>query len=76
MTIPVAPFRRDGSLNVVIETPRGSTAKFTYDNETGSIIASRPLPLGIAYPYDWGFVPGTHASDGDPLDAMRSNGFS
>jgi inorganic pyrophosphatase len=70
MTIPTAAFRQDGSLNVVVETPRGAVAKFKYDQESGVMMLSRALPLGIAYPYDWGFVPATKAADGDPIDAM------
>jgi inorganic pyrophosphatase len=68
VTIPARD--SDGSLNVWIETPRGSTAKYKYDPAHQVIRLSRPLPLGLCYPYDWGFVPGTRAADGDPLDAM------
>ena len=60
----------DGWLNVVIETPRGSTAKFKYDERDHVIRLSRPLPAGLSYPFDWGFVPSTRAPDGDALDAM------
>jgi len=60
----------DGWLNVVVETPRGATAKFKYDERSGVMRLSRPLPSGLCYPYDWGFIPSTRAADGDALDAM------
>jgi inorganic pyrophosphatase len=63
-------FRSDGSINVVIESPRGSAVKFKYDSADNVIVLSRPLPIGLIYPYDWGIVPSTRGPDGDPLDAM------
>jgi inorganic pyrophosphatase len=60
----------DDVLNVVVESPAGSTSKIKWEPELQSFALSRPLPLGMAYPHDWGFVPGTHAADGDPFDAM------
>jgi inorganic pyrophosphatase len=64
------PTDDDGQLHVVVESPAGATNKLKWDPALGLFVVSRPLPLGQAYPHDWGFVPGTKASDGDPLDAL------
>lgn len=58
------------SIQVVIETPRGTAAKFDYNPDQSVFEYSHPLPAGISYPYDWGFIPSTLGEDGDPLDGL------
>jgi inorganic pyrophosphatase len=54
----------------VIETPRGSTCKLDFDPKLRAFTLAKPLMAGLAYPYDWGFIPSTKAEDGDPLDVL------
>jgi inorganic pyrophosphatase len=63
------PFDGD-TLNVVIETPKGSRNKFNWDEEKGLWKLGGVLPAGAVFPFDFGFVPNTHGEDGDPLDVL------
>ena len=55
---------------VFVEIPSGSRNKYEFDKELGGIVLDRRLFTAMAYPADYGFVEGTLAEDGDPLDAL------
>ena len=60
----------DDHIYAVVETPRGSTCKLDFDSDLQAFTLAKPLMAGLAYPYDWGFIPSTKAEDGDPLDVL------
>jgi inorganic pyrophosphatase len=58
------------TIHVVIETPKGSRNKYAFDDERRLFVLKKVLPVGMAFPYDFGFVPSTRAEDGDPVDVL------
>ena len=68
--IELSPYGKNGEMRMVVETPRGSNIKLEYEPKLRAFTVSRALPLGLVYPYDWGFIPGTKGEDGDPIDAL------
>src|SRR5512140_3715812 len=58
------------TINVIIETPKGSRNKFAFDEKRKIFQLKKVLPVGMAFPYDFGFVPSTLAEDGDPVDVL------
>jgi inorganic pyrophosphatase len=68
--IDLPVFGPNGNIQVVVESPRGAAIKLKYEARLGAFSVARALPLGLVYPFDWGFVPGTVGADEDPLDAL------
>ena len=58
------------TIHVVIETPKGCRNKYAFDEERRLFVLKKVLPAGMAFPYDFGFVPSTRAEDGDPVDVL------
>jgi inorganic pyrophosphatase len=61
-------------VNVIIDTLLDCRNKFRYDPEIGLFRLRKILPVGASFPYDFGFIPGTTAEDGDPLDILLLDG--
>ena len=55
---------------VFVEIPGGSRNKYEWSEEIGGIVLDRRLFTSMSYPSDYGFIEGTLADDGDPLDAL------
>jgi inorganic pyrophosphatase len=60
-------------VHAVIETPKGTRHKFAFEPEYGAMLLKQTLAEGLAWPYDYGFVPQTLGDDGDPLDILVLN---
>jgi inorganic pyrophosphatase len=54
----------------LIEIARGSHLKYEVDKPTGLLRLDRVLYSAVYYPANYGFIPRTHAGDGDPLDIL------
>ncbi len=57
-------------ITAVIETPCGSRNKYNWDEKLHGYRLKKVLPSGMSFPYNFGFIPGTKAEDGDPLDVL------
>lgn len=57
-------------INVFVEIPQGGSIKYELDKESGVVFVDRFLYTAFSYPFNYGFVPGTQADDGDPTDVL------
>lgn len=61
-------------VNVVIEVPiGGEPIKYEMDKEAGALVVDRFLYTSMRYPGNYGFIPHTLSSDGDPVDVIVAN---
>ena len=61
-------------INVVIEVPvGGEPIKYEMDKPSGALFVDRFLYTPMRYPGNYGFVPHTLSSDGDPIDVLVCN---
>lgn len=57
-------------INAVIEIPLEGISKYEYDKELHVFRLDRNLYSPVHYPGDYGFIPSTLSTDGDPLDVL------
>jgi inorganic pyrophosphatase len=58
------------TVRMVVEIGKNSRNKYEYDIELGAFRLDRALFSPMHYPGDYGFIPGTLAEDGDPMDVL------
>jgi inorganic pyrophosphatase len=61
-------------LLALIEIPAGSATKYEL-HPSGRMAVDRFLAMPMAYPVNYGFLPCTHADDGDALDVLVLSRF-
>lgn len=68
-------FEETEVVNVVIDTPKAASCKFKFDEEAQVFRVHKAMPLGLTFPFNFGFVPSTRGGDGDPLDVVLLTDF-
>ncbi len=61
-------------VRMIVEIPKDSRNKYEFDVKLGVFRLDRTLYSPMHYPGDYGFVPGTVAADGDPIDVLVLSG--
>lgn len=57
-------------VRMIVEIPKNSSNKYEFDTDLGLFRLNRVLYSPLHYPGDYGFIPGTRAEDGDPMDVI------
>ena len=57
-------------VKVIIEIPAGSSIKYEIDKKDNILMVDRFLHTAMYYPFNYGYVPGTLADDGDATDVL------
>jgi inorganic pyrophosphatase len=58
-------------INVLVEISQGGPpVKYEFDKEAGVLVVDRFLHTAMFYPGNYGFVPHTLSTDGDPIDVL------
>jgi inorganic pyrophosphatase len=61
-------------VNVIVEVPiGGEPIKYEMDKASGILVVDRFLYTSMRYPGNYGFIPHTLSSDGDPVDVLVVN---
>ena len=63
-------------INVFIEIPQGGSIKYELDKESGVIMVDRFAFTAMVYPFNYGFIPGPHAEEGDPADVLVISSYA
>jgi inorganic pyrophosphatase len=68
----LSPKKRDldGTVEVLVEIPRGSRSKYELEEKSGRLRLKEVLSSSVHYPTDYGFILETLANDGDHLDVL------
>ncbi len=70
MKLPTAFANKANHINVIIESPKGTGNKYSFDPKTRLFKLSKILPEGMVFPMHFGFIPAAKEGDHDPLDVL------